>query len=185
MTYNADFHHRRSIRLKGYDYSQAGAYYVTICVQGRKCLFGDIVVGQMQLNDAGRICISVWNDLPQHYQNMALGKYVVMPNHFHGIVILNGMLNGTPVGAGLSVGAGSSVGAGLKPAPTHGLSEIIRAFKTFSARKINAQNKTPGVKLWQRNFYERIIRDNDEYQYIAEYIKNNPTNWKDDKLWNE
>ena len=175
VAYNPDIHHRCSIRLKGYDYSQAGAYSVTICVHDRRCIFGNIIDGQMQLNDAGRICISVWNDLPQHYQNVVLGEYVVMPNHFHGIVILNA-----------SVGAGLDVGAGLKPAPTiHGLSEIVRAFKTFSARKINAKNKTPGVKLWQRNFYERIIRDDDEYQCIAEYIKNNPMNWKDDKLWNE
>jgi len=183
MMYNPDDHHRRSIRLKEYDYSQAGAYFVTICVQGRKCLFGNIVAGQMQLNDAGRICISTWNDLPQHYRNVVLDEYIVMPNHFHGIVVLNeapGFID--PIGAGFI----DAVGAGFKPAlARHGLSEIVRAFKTFSARKINAQNKTYGVKLWQRNYYEHVIRDDNDYQRAAEYIINNPVKWEEDELWVE
>ena len=87
---------RRSIRLKGYDYSQAGAYFVTICVQDRQCLFGNVVDGKMNLNNAGEIVKSVWHDLPNHYAHVELDDFVIMPNHFHGIVVLTG---NAPVGA--------------------------------------------------------------------------------------
>jgi putative transposase len=126
-------HHRRSIRLKGYDYAQIGAYFVTIVTQSRKCLFGEIVEAEMRLNDAGRIIQTAWNDLPNHYANVEVDTFVVMPNHIHGIINL----------------ADLPVGAGFKPAPTnagthHGLSEIVRAFKTFSARRINNSRNTSG-----------------------------------------
>ena len=98
MKYNPDIRHRRSIRLQGFDYSQAGAYFVSICTQNRECLFGEIVEGKMVLNDAGRIVQTVWDDLPNHYLDVELDECVVMPNHVHGIVVI--------------------VGAGFKPAPT-------------------------------------------------------------------
>jgi len=182
MKYNPAIHHRRSIRLKGYDYSQAGLYFVTICVQNRECIFGEIVDNEMILNENGQIVQMVWNELPQHYNHIELGEFVVMPNHIHGIVII------TDVDV-------ATVGAGLKPAPTtpkHGLPEIIRALKTFSARKINDLVRaglkpapTRGEKLWQRNYWEHIIRDEQSHQRIADYIVNNPINWEKDKFYTE
>jgi len=159
-------HNRRSIRLKGYDYSRSGAYFVTICAQNRVCLFGEIVNGEMTLNDAGLMVKTVWFNLPNHYPNVGLDQYVIMPNHFHGIIELS-----------------NNVGAGLKPAPTkrHGLPEIVRGFKTFSSRRINKIHHTPGVKLWQRNYYEHIIRNENELNRIREYIINNPAQWALDR----
>ena len=183
MPYTPAIHHRRSIRLKGYDYSQAGMYFVTICVQKHTCLFGEIVDGEMFLNDYGKIVQTVWDKLPQHYDNIQLDKFVIMPNHIHGIIVITGDV--------------ATVGAGLKPAPTviaipptatptkHGLSEIIRALKTFSARKINELRNSQGEKLWQRNYWEHIIRNEQSYQRIANYIISNPKNWNHDKFYLE
>ncbi len=174
MPYDPHVHHRRSIRLQGYDYARSGAYFVTICTRNRECLFGEIIDGQMVLNDAGGIVQAAWDDLPNHYADVELDECVVMPNHVHGIVVI--------------------VGAGLKPAPTtppapttgtikrHGLPEIIRAWETFSARRIHRIRKTPGAKLWQRNYWERVIRNESEYNRIREYIRNNTSQWKLDKL---
>ncbi len=163
------FHHakpyrnRRPIRLQGYDYSRAGAYFVTVCTHDRLCLFGEIADRRMALNDAGRMVQQVWDDLPNHYSHVELDECVVMPNHVHGIVVI--------------------VGAGFKPAPTkrHGLPEIVRALKAFSARRINEIRNTPGVKLWQRGYYEHIIRNDDELNRIREYIANNPMKWEMDR----
>ena len=178
MKYNPDIHHRRSIRLQNYDYSQAGMYFITICCQDKICRFGKIENGVMILNEYGKIVEIVWNKLPQHYANVQLDKFVVMPNHIHCIIAITN---------------DNIVGAGLKPAPTidsiatkqHSLSEIVRALKTFSARKINELRNTPGEKLWQRNYWEHIIRNEDSYLQIADYIMNNPANWENDKLYIE
>ncbi len=162
-------HRRRSIRLKGYDYSQAGAYSITVCTQYRACLFGEIVNGEMRHNDAGRMVHSVWDELPLHYSHVDLDAFVVMPNHVHGIIILTDT---------------AGVGAGLKPAPAakrHGLPEIIRALKTFSARRINESRNAPGTPIWQRNYYEHIIRNDDALNRIRQYIADNPANWETDE----
>jgi len=152
---------RKSIRLKDYVYSQAGAYFVTSCVKEKECLFGQIVDENMILNEYGRIVLSCWNDLPNHYSHVRLDAFQIMPNHAHGIIFI--------------------VGAGLKPAPTptkrHGLPEIVRAFKTFSARRINESRRTPGESIWQRNYYDRIIRDDNELNRIREYIICNALKW--------
>ena len=119
MAYDPEKHHRRSIRLKGYDYTQPGAYFITICTQGRECLFGEIIDGEMHLNEAGQIVVQTWQDLPNHISNVQLDAFVVMPNHVHGIIIITdraGVVGSGSVGAG-SVGSGS-VGAGSEPAPT-------------------------------------------------------------------
>ena len=163
-------HHRRSIRLRDYDYAQIGAYFVTIVTQRRKCLFGEILDGQMRLNDAGRITQTVWDDLPNHYANVEVDTFVVMPNHIHGIINLIDL----------------PVGAGFKPAPTnagthHGLSEIVRAFKTFSARRINNSRNTSGAPVWQRNYFEHVIRDEASLNRIRQYIFDNPARWEFDR----
>ena len=155
-------HHRRSIRLRGYDYTLAGAYFVTICTQARVCLFGDIVVDKMRLNAAGQLLQAAWDALPDHYPHVELDEFVIMPNHVHGIIVLNS-----------------------DPAVTttrHGLPEIVRALKTFSSRHINEQNQTEGVQLWQRNYWEHVIREESELNSIREYIQNNPLQWEMDQL---
>jgi len=214
VKYDPARHHRRSIRLRGYDYTQAGAYFITICTQGREYLFGEVADDEMHLNEYGRIVRDVWFDLPNHVSNVVLDAFVVMPNHVHGIVVI---VNGDVVGVGVdgadSVGAGS-VGAGSEPAPTvtttttaepaptattttpaptttaeptptptkrHGLPEIVRQFKTFSARRINEHRGTTGTPVWQRNYYEHIIRDDASLNRIRQYILNNPIKWALDK----
>ncbi len=178
IKYNPDIHHRRSIRLKDYDYSNAGAYFVTICTQNRECLFGEIRNGVMELNQYGCIVKNCWNDLINHYFFAELDTHTIMPNHMHGIINITD-----------TVGV---VGAGFKPAPTeptapaltgkrHGLSEIVRALKTFSSRRINKLRNRPGVPVWQRNYYERIIRNEKGMNKIKEYIINNPLQWDLDK----
>jgi len=107
MTYNPDVHHRRSIRLREYGYSSVGAYFVTICAQGRECLFGDILDGEMRLNEAGRVVVEWWTKLPGKFPNVALDEYVVMPNHFHGIICIVGAGSSRPMFANDDVGAGS------------------------------------------------------------------------------
>ncbi|MBM2826887.1 MAG: hypothetical protein HW403_951 [Dehalococcoidia bacterium] len=165
----AEVHRRRSIRLPGYDYSQVGAYFVTVCTYKRAVLFDD---PRYQ-----GIVTRTWCDLPNHYPQIVLDVYVVMPSHIHGIVLIKD---------------DDPVGAGFKPAPTtvgrastsnikhHGLPEIVRAFKTFSAHKINVLRRSPGVPLWQRNYYEHVVRDEAELNRIREYINGNPLRWDND-----
>ncbi|MCL2074306.1 MAG: transposase [Marinilabiliaceae bacterium] len=174
--FNPNIHHRRSFRLKGYDYSKAGFYFVTICCQNNVHRFGTIENGAMILNKYGQIVQMVWNELPQHYPNVQLGEFVVMPNHIHGIIIISYDNIARNVGAGFKP-------APTQPAPTHGLSEIVRGLKTFSARKINELRNSQGEKLWQRNYWENIIRNEQAYQYIANYIINNPANWDNDRFY--
>jgi putative transposase len=170
MTYKPDRHHRRSIRLKDYDYSQTGAYFVTVCTKDRGCLFGEIADGLMCLSPLGKIVQACWDDLPRHYPHVESDAFVIMPNHIHGIIVL---------------GAGSIARAGFKPAPTvtdkrHSLAEIMRAFKTFSSRRINERHNSPGTPVWQRNYYEHVIRNEDDLAEIREYITDNPLKWEVD-----
>jgi hypothetical protein len=126
MKFNPDVHHRRSTRLKGYDYSWAGAYFVTICTKNRECLFGEVMAGRMRLNDAGRIVQLTWNGLPRRFPTAELGGFVVMPNHVHGIVMVGAQfIAPDPPGAGhLHPVINQGV---INHAPT--LGEIIRTFK--------------------------------------------------------
>ncbi|WP_293667529.1 transposase [uncultured Parabacteroides sp.] len=162
--YNPDIHHRHSFRLQGYDYSQEGLYFVTICTHEHKYLFGEIKNDHMTLNNIGEIIKQTWFDLPNHIPNIILDAFCIMPNHIHGIIEITS----------------PNVGAGSKPAQ---LSEIIRQFKTFSARKINIIRKIPGTPVWQRNYYEHIIRNNHAYDNIYSYILNNPKKWNEDKMF--
>jgi REP element-mobilizing transposase RayT len=189
MKDNSDKRHRRSIRLRGYDYAQTGAYFVTVVTKDRVCLFGEVVNGETRLNDAGRIIQAAWDELPDHYPGVECNEFIVMPNHVHGIIVLVNDGGGGPndVGAGLKPARPGSrpttaPRAGLKLAPTrHGLPEIIRAFKTFSARRINDLRRTPGAPIWQRNYYEHIVRGDNELIRIREYIANNPSQWEMDR----
>ncbi len=160
---------RKPLRLKEYDYSLEGSYFVTICTKDRENLFAQIVGGEMSLNQYGKIVQSCWEELPNHYSTIMLDEFVVMPNHVHGIIII----------------IDDVVGAGLRPAPTrdkrYPLSEIIRAFKSFSARRINEKRNTLGISVWQRNYYEHIIRNERSLYKIREYIRTNPEQWIGDK----
>ena len=137
----------------------------------------------MHLSEAGRLAQAVWEDLPHHYPHVQIDVWVIMPNHMHGIIILT---EAQATEDGMQSGADPkiNVGAGLKPAPTaatrHGLSEIVRAFKTFSARRINALHNTVGTPFWQRNYYEHVIRNESALDRIRQYIVDNPTRWPED-----
>jgi putative transposase len=175
---------RRSIRLGGYDYSYPGAYFVTVCAARRGLLFGWISDSRVIENANARIVRDCWLDLPNHYPHVSLDTFVVMPDHIHAIIVL---LDTHKVG---------DVRAGLKPAPTdgdavedagvrHGLPEIVRALKTYSARRINATRGTPGASVWQRGYYERSVRNERELDLTRKYITSNPRNWRTDREHNK
>ena len=187
MKYNFDIQHRRSIRLRGYDYSHAGAYFVTICSYKRECIFGEIHNSAIMLNEFGQIVLAKWNNIPVHFINAELDLYIIMPNHIHGIIVLNNI----DVGAkhfhqkNTSNDNPSQNASPLRAMP-HGtkpgsLSAIIQNFVSVSTRKMNQFRKTAGAKLWQRNFYEHIIRNEKELNALREYIVNNPLNWDSDE----
>lgn len=199
MKYNPHKHHRRSIRLKGYDYSSPGAYFITICTHQRECLFGNIIDGEMKVNSFGQVIQGHWSKLHSHHTHLCLDEFIVMPNHIHGILILfskNECDQSDTVGAGLadtvSVSSNNLI---PKPAPTNdqlrpeivtiqraGIADIIRGFKSFSARQINRQRQTKGLPVWQRNYYEHIIRNEESLENIRRYIQTNPANWNNDQL---
>ena len=181
-SYNPEKHHRRSIRLCNYDYSRAGAYFITVCTRNRECLLGDMVEGRMYLNEVGRLAQAAWEELPLHYPHVDLDVWKIMPNHVHGIVVLTAEGVESHEGAGLGQVSNlplpsSNANAG---AVRHGLPEVIRAFKTFSARRINALLGTVGTPFWQRNYYEHVIRDEESLNRIRRYIVDNPARWSED-----
>jgi putative transposase len=217
--YNPNIHHRRSIRLKGYDYSQAGLYFITICVKDRACLFGNIINGEMILNDAGKMVEKWYFELENKFPDIQCHEMVVMPNHFHCIIE-----NVGTVGADLRVcpitdedgrtnengrtrwiaptenGQPNENGQSHRIAPTMGelgeqselgehigspLHRVMQWFKTMTTneyiRGVKNNNWQPfNGKLWQRNYWEHIIRNEKSYQTISKYIINNPAKWDDD-----
>jgi len=184
--YNPEIHHRRSIRLRGYDYSRAGAYFITICTQNRECLFGEISDGVMVLNDAGKFAQSCWFDIPKHFPNAESDEFVVMPNHIHGIIVIT---VGANVGANAGANAGANVGANVgannysplrerQSGTSKTIGSIIRGFKIGVTKWFRQYTKVHDV--WQRNYYEHIIRNYDELTNIREYIIKNPLNWQTD-----
>jgi REP element-mobilizing transposase RayT len=169
MKFRPDIHHRRSIRLKGFDYSTTGVYFVTLCTQNRECLFGEVVDGEMKVNELGQIVEGCWAWLTRQYAHVILDTWTVMPNHLHGIIMI------TPDGRGGSRTAPTIVDK-RKP-----LGRLIGAFKTVSTKRINALRNTPAVAVWQRNYYEHVIRSEDELVRTSEYILNNPARWAEDE----
>lgn len=193
MTFNPDIHHRRSIRLRDYDYSQAGAYFVTICASNRECLFGNIHDNAITLNDAGRMIEAWWEELPHKFPTIDRDVSVIMPNHFHGIVaIVGAALCGRPA-SGHSRPAPRRInpasdqiprGHPHRGAPT--LGNIVDWFKTMTTnayiRGVKKCHWQPfHGKLWQRNYYEHIIRDENDLNSIREYIITNPVRWANDE----
>ncbi|MGL4484883.1 MAG: transposase [Anaerovoracaceae bacterium] len=182
-------YNRRSIRLRGYDYSQEGAYFITICCQDKIHRFGTIAEGKMMLNEYGEIALAQWYKLQDRFINIQIDIFQIMPNHIHGIVVLT-----NPVGVGLAPTQNSPptnipTRAGVNPAPTNiqhhnTIGDIVRTYKSLVANEClqtyKTNHQTMG-KLWQRNYYEHIIRDEQSYYAIAEYIENNPAHWDTDE----
>jgi len=187
VRYDPEKHHRRSIRLKGYDYSQAGAYFVTICTQNRACLFGEVVDGEMRINEAGRMVQSVLDEMPTFYPGVEIDAFVVMPNHVHVIVVLVGATPcGRPTVGGQTQGRAQAQGQAQGPAPTLSLPDVVHRFKTLTTKRYADGVKQLGWppfpgRLWQRNYYEHIIRNEESLNRIRVYITNNPLQWDLDR----
>jgi REP element-mobilizing transposase RayT len=168
-------HNRRSVRLPDYDYSKPGAYFITICVRNRECLFGEIINGEMRLNEFGEIVSEKWLWLAQQYLYIKLDEFVVMPNHFHGILWIRDI----------------SRRGGSRPAPTQSdtfyndikikpVGQLIGVLKTVSAKQVNIARNTVGFPVWQRDFYDHIGHNENELIQIRQYIRNNPSAWDND-----
>ena len=179
---------RRATRLHSYDYSQTGGYFITICVQDQECLFGKIMDGRMQLNEIGKIVVECWNRIPQHFFSAKLDVCVVMPNHIHGVILLG--TGGTkcpcppthsqPTRRG-EVSSPASPNRRSEPtSPT--LGQVVAYFKYQSTKCINQYRDMLGTRIWQRNYYDHVLRDDIDLQRIRRYITDNPMQWELDQL---
>jgi putative transposase len=181
MAFNPEIHHRHSIRLPNYDYSQPGYYFVTLCAHERECLFGDIENNNLVLNEIGMLVKKNWSDLPVHFPAIELDQMVIMPNHLHGIIIIRDGCRGgvfppimiVPPRRGAVVappGCGKTLG------------QMVAWFKYESTKEINRiVSGNPEMKIWQRNYYDRIIRDEEELNRIRNYVATNPETWEGDE----
>jgi REP element-mobilizing transposase RayT len=196
MKYNPKIHNRKSIRLKGYDYSQEGFYFITICCQNREHFFGKITNNEMILNDAGKMIESQWLAITERFKNIKLEEYIIMPNHFHAILNIVGATfmvdpikeKGQPQGIAPTDSPTDSPTGSETDNPTNKtIGDIIGAFKSITTNeyiknvKFNNWKRFNG-RLWQRNYWEHIIRNEKAYINISDYIKNNPYNWDKDSL---
>ena len=163
--------HRRSIRLRGYNYSQGGIYFVTICAFRMKTLFGRIDRGKLAPNALGRIVQAEWLRTPWIRAGVELDLFVLMPNHFHGIVILHPGCRGVQQHARIP-------GTAQLHSPTKTLGALVRGFKAATTSRINALRGTPGEPVWQRNYYEHIVRNGKDLEDIRRYILINPARWE-------
>lgn len=175
-SYDPDKHHRRSIRLKGYNYAQAGAYFVTIVTHERAYWFGEIYEGEMCLNEVGHLVVDHWLGLPSRFGSVDLDAFVVMPNHIHGIIVIaDGYTNSS---GSSEADATRQNGRGATAAKSPTLGEVVRTFKAVSTHII----RRSGIAEfgWQRNYHERIIRNEQELANIQGYIAYNPARWLED-----
>ncbi len=238
--YNPQKHHRRSIRLQGYDFSREGLYFITICCQDRAHLFGEIAEKCLKLNDAGIQAQQCWLDIPNHFPNVVLHEFIIMPNHIHGIIEFVGANNYSPnqslpqqplphnfgvndpeIGNGgkniemaneakdaeITNAKGNVMNGGndadaemanmeaknvemangaknfspLWRSPSKTIGSVVRGFKIGVTKWM--RNNTNVVNVWQRNYYDHIIRNEKDYHRISEYIKNNPILWKEDRFY--
>lgn len=180
MGFNREIQRRHSIRLPGYDYSQPNAYFVTICAFQRECLFGEIVDGEMRLNEIGAMVAKDWLHSAEVRKEIEIDEWVIMPNHFHAIVWIVGAHGNAP--SDRPIESAGSVQAHYH-APLRrprSLSTLLAGFKRISTMNINRIREMVGIPVWQRNYYERIIRTDRELHAIREYIRLNPMKWEDD-----
>jgi len=186
MSTNKPKQKRRSIRLPEYDYSQEGAYYITICTQDRECIFGKITAGRTELTKYGKIAERFWHDLAKYYDGILLDTFVVMPNHMHAIIVIiddvirRGEVT-SPLGGSVDIlGKPGEVTSPLRGTPKRTLGQILAFYKYQTTKSINAIHNTPGNKIWQRNYYEHVIRNEKTLNKIRGYICNNPLYWAAD-----
>ena len=163
--------HRRSIRLRAYDYREAGAYFVTVCTVNREFVFGEIVDGAMELNSLGNIVDDEWHRTAILRRHVSLDAFVIMPNHVHGIICLNGEEGKARLAP--------TTGRFRQPV-ADSLGAIVGAFKSASTKRINDSRGTRGTALWQRNYFEHVIRNEQELNGVREYIAVNPARWSED-----
>jgi len=176
--YDPEHHHRRSVRFKDHDYAQPGIYFVTICTHHRACVLGEIVGDHVRPSARGECADACWRDIPAHFPGVVLDAYVIMPNHIHGILVIH---------AGSPKDTVSSAGATFGAPQVGGLGTIVAAFKSATTRRVNLAMQTPGSPLWQRGYYEHIVRKTNhaalerELSSIREYIYRNPIQWTVDR----
>ncbi len=180
--FDSQKHHRHSIRLPNYDYSQPGAYFITIVTWHRECLFGEVVDGEMRLNKFGLIAKQQWEKLSKRFSNIELGAFVIMPNHMHGIIVITN-------GRGTAENLNDPDGESSRRAPTHeqfqkpvkgSIPTIVRSYKSAVSYRTNLICGTQGIPIWQRNYYEHIIRNGRDLQNKTDYIEANPRLWEKD-----
>ena len=165
-----NFPRRKSLRLPEYEYSSAGAYFITLCCNNRRCLFGDNIDAQVRLNPLGEICGEAWREIPDHFSAVELDEYVIMPNHLHGILLIKDerARHASPL---------QPQGNDLPK-----LGHVVASFKSVVSRRIRRLPGSAELKIWQRNYYEHVIRNNVSLNEIRTYIANNPPNWAEDQL---
>jgi len=186
MKFNPQKHHRRSVRLKGYVYSKPGWYFITLCTKNREMLFGDVDDCKMVLNDTGEIIKTEWLKTGDIRANVFLDQFVIMPNHVHGILQIVEM-DENNVGAHSDVPLQYNVSEKTEQfgkSTRNSIPTIIKLFKSTTTKQINQIRKISGISIWQRNYYERIIRDEPELNRIRKYIIENPFKWQEDKYYN-
>ena len=157
MPYDPERHHRRSVRIQGYDYGQPGWYFVTVCTQPREPLFGTLTRGSMRLSPAGEVVLDGWLRIDELHEGVVLDEFTIMPDHLHGIVVLTAEPGASSVGR----------------AGPRSLGTLIGQYKTFTTKEINRLRGTPGAPLWQRSYYEHVIRDERDLERIRAYIAHN------------
>ncbi len=176
MTYHSKKHHRRSIRLPGYDYTQPGAYFVTICSYQKQHWFGEVVNGEMRCNQLGKIVDTFWQAIPRRFSHIQLDDFVVMPNHLHGILIITNQENHGQS----SYTTYTTTEQFSKPVPGS-IPTVIRSFKSAVSKRINLLRRTKEPSIWQRNYYESITRIEMNLHGVRQYIANNPQHWAEDE----
>jgi putative transposase len=173
--YDPKKHHRRSIRLKNYDYTQPEYYFITICTYHRENTLGIIQNGEMECSKFGKIAEVYWQRLPTIFSYMKLDEYVIMPNHIHGIIqIIETSQNPNITNPNSKSGS-----------IPHSINAIVQNFQSITTRKINKLENIRGTPFWQRNFYEHVIRNEISLMEIQKYIRNNPLQWEMDRLYNK
>jgi putative transposase len=180
MEFDPNKHHRRSIRLKGYDYTQPGAYFITVVSYQRQYIFGEIVDGEMHLNWVGRLVQREWQRLTHRFPNIELDEFVIMPNHLHGIILIIKGTTETEEDNAIEISRCAHTCEQFgKPVPGS-IPTIIRSFKSAVSLRINRSRESSSTPVWQRNYFERVVRDQSELKQIREYIQYNPAQWSDD-----
>lgn len=180
------FPNRKQIRLSEYDYSQYGYYFITICTQNRKCILGDIVDNKMVLNNIGKNVENIWYSLPQHHP-IELDTFQIMPNHIHLIIQIVGVVRAQPAFSDARNQTGIARNAPTECGQTKfghvvagSLPCVIRSFKSETTKQIRRLIHKPDITIWQRNYYEHIVRNELELNKIREYITSNPLGWERD-----